>query len=204
MPKVSLTDLINGAIAGSVVSFPTDTVPALAVKPELAEKIFTIKQRPLNKPLILMAASVEDFFPYIAALETEIQSNLWQTIKKYLPGAITFVLPASTRVPPGINPLDSSTVGIRVPANNIACQILQQTGVLATTSANISGAKSLSDLTEIATVFADVLVLEDDKLSEQDKTGSGMPSTVTKWTSKGWTILRQGSVKIDKSDEELA
>ena len=47
-----MTDLIAGAIAGKVVSFPTDTVPALAVKPEFAQLLFQIKNRPPTKPLI--------------------------------------------------------------------------------------------------------------------------------------------------------
>ena len=203
MTQVSLQNLIAGAIAGKVISFPTDTVPALAVKPELAELIFTLKQRPLHKPLILMAAAIEDFAPYIDFAQ-EQPANVWrQTIAKYLPGAITFILPATTQVPKVINPLNPTTVGIRIPANHIACQILQQTGVLATTSANISGAESLTDLREIARVFPEVLVLEDSELSKQDKIGSGMPSTVAKWTDGKWTILRQGSVEIPDAHQEL-
>lgn len=202
MTQVSWQNLIDGAIAGKVVSFPTDTVPALAVKPELGELIFTLKQRPLYKPLILMAASIEDFVPYIDFAQ-EQPVNVWrQTIKKYLPGAITFILPATTQVPKVINPLDPTTVGIRIPAHSTACQILQQTGVLATTSANISGTESLTDLREIARVFPEVLVLEDSKLNKQNKIGSGMPSTVAKWTDGKWNILRQGNVKIPDAQKE--
>ncbi|MEB3161322.1 MAG: Sua5/YciO/YrdC/YwlC family protein, partial [Synechocystis sp.] len=58
MVLVSQADLIQGAIAGQVVSFPTDTVPALAVRPDQSGLIYQLKQRDLNKPLILMAATV--------------------------------------------------------------------------------------------------------------------------------------------------
>jgi L-threonylcarbamoyladenylate synthase len=196
MTKVAQKDLIAGAIANRVVSFPTDTVPALAVKPESAEAIFELKQRPAGKPLILMGASLDDLLPYIVGTPAEL--TIWQqTIEQYLPGAITFVLPASSLLPSAIDPLNTQTVGIRISANLIACQILQQTGVLATTSANLSGQAPLMTMTEIDLAFPTVLVLEDCQIDYSLKTGSGMPSTVAKWTGKGWHILRQGNIKLN-------
>ena len=65
MTKVSLPELVNEAIAGKVVSFPTDTVPALAVQPERSKLIFALKQRPQDKPLILMGASAADLWSYV-------------------------------------------------------------------------------------------------------------------------------------------
>ena len=110
---------------------------------------------------------------------------IWQqTINQYLPGAITFILPASPKLPSAINPLNPQTVGIRIPANTVACQILQQTGILATTSANLSGEAPLMTMTEVALAFPTVLVLKDDRLDDSLKIGSGMPSTVVKWTGK--------------------
>ncbi|MGK7958032.1 MAG: Sua5/YciO/YrdC/YwlC family protein, partial [Crocosphaera sp.] len=54
MPEVSQQQLITGAKQGKVVSFPTDTVPALAALPDSASLIFATKKRPPDKPLILM------------------------------------------------------------------------------------------------------------------------------------------------------
>lgn len=196
MVKVSQTELIAGAIAGKAVSFPTDTVPALAIKPELADCIFQLKQRPAHKPLILMGAAIADLLPYLVYTPSELA--VWnQLIEQYLPGALTLVLPASKKVPAVINPTNSSTVGIRVPAHSLACQILQQTGVLATTSANISGQDALTTMTAINQAFPDVLVLDPQDLEAKYKTGSGLPSTVVSWQNQGWKILRQGSVVID-------
>ncbi len=56
MTQVSITDLVTGVRSGYVASFPTDTVPALAVLPARADLIFTAKHRCQNKPLILMGA----------------------------------------------------------------------------------------------------------------------------------------------------
>ncbi len=191
MTLVSQTDLIGGAIAGKVVSFPTDTVPALAVKPELANLIFELKQRPPTKPLILMAASLTDLLPYISGTPEEL--DIWQqAADKYFPGALTLVLPASDAVPKAINPTDSKTIGIRIPDSEIALEILRQTGVLATTSANLSGQPPLRSMTEIAQAFPQVLVI-----NQQDTIiGSGLPSTVVQWTRQNWHILRQGSVQF--------
>lgn len=190
MVKVSQAELVTGAIAGKAVSFPTDTVPALAMKPELAKRIYELKQRPATKPLILMGASIEDLLTYVSYTEAELA--VWQElIDRHLPGALTLVLPASEKVPASINPTDSKTVGIRIPDLVLAREILSQTGVLATTSANISGQDTLTDMNAIAETFPEVLVL-----NEANIIGSGLPSTVVSWCDRQWKILRQGSVKI--------
>ena len=48
---------------GEPALFPTDTLPALAAIPEAAQAIWQLKQRPADKPLILMGASVEQLLP---------------------------------------------------------------------------------------------------------------------------------------------
>lgn len=197
MPKVSQDELIQGAIAGKVISFPTDTVPALATLPEQSAAIFAIKKRTQDKPLILMGASVEDLWSYVMGTEEEFA--IWQKVVEcYFPGALTLVLPASDRIPAAMNPNDPTTIGVRVPDSSIARAILAQTGPLATTSANLSGEPALETMREIEAAFPDVLVL--DCLEFNQKQGSGLPSTVAKWTEKGWDILRQGSVKILKPE----
>ncbi len=195
MVQVSQADLITGAIAGKVVSFPTDTVPALAVKPELAEQIYQLKQRSHHKPLILLGASIQDLLPYVVYTRSELTA--WQSlIGQYLPGALTLVLPASAKVPAAINPTESNTVGIRIPNHPIALNILQQTGVLATSSANISGQDTLMTMEAIERAFPDVLVLDWLDSASSGSLASGLPSTVVCWQNQGWQILRQGSVTI--------
>ena len=191
---VSQTELIEKAIAGSVVSFPTDTVPALAVIPKQAELLYRVKQRPATKPLILMGASLEDLLPYVTG--TEAAQKSWKAIANtYFPGALTLVLPASKLVPTAMNPTESQTIGIRVPDSQIARTILQHTGVLATTSANLSGQASLMRVGEIERVFPQVAVLK--ARSPNEAQGSGLPSTIVKWTGDGWQLLRQGSINLD-------
>ena len=195
MTQVSLVDLIAGARAGFLVSFPTDTVPALAALPEKAELIFAAKQRSQDKPLILMTADVEDLWSYVVGSDEEYK--IWRSVMdKYLPGALTLVLPASGCVPKTMNLTDSMTIGIRIPKSAIAQTILAQTGPLATTSVNVSGQPPLQTITEIAAQFPDVLTLTETEC-QGETPGIGVPSTVAKWTGTNWQILRQGAVKLE-------
>jgi len=194
MPQVPFETLIESVRAGThLASFPTDTVPALAAKPDRANLIYTAKQRSLDKPLILMASEIEELWQYVTGSDRELET--WNAIaKQYLPGALTLVLPANDRVPAAMNPADPTTIGVRVPNHAIARQILAKTGALATTSANRSGQPALLSMAEIAAEFPEVLMLE----SDSNEVASGTPSTVAKWTGDGWQILRQGEIALSE------
>ncbi len=196
MAQVSIDSLIQGAISGDyIVSFPTDTVPALAAKPDRADLIFAAKRRSQDKPLILMAASAEALWPYV--LGTPAELNLWQQVAaSYWPGALTMVLPASAKVPAVMNSIDRTTIGVRVPNSPLALKILQQTGPLATTSANLSGQPPLESVAEIEAEFPEVLTLVPAELATAT-TASSLPSTVAKWTGSDWEILRQGAIELE-------
>jgi L-threonylcarbamoyladenylate synthase len=188
MPLVSQSELINAALAAKVVSFPTDTVPALAVLPAESELIFQLKQRQATKPLILMAGNLEELWQYVQG--TVAEREIWQAMAdKYLPGALTLVLPASNKVPSAMNPLNPDSIGIRVPNHPIAIAILQQTGALATTSANLSGQEAITNMGEIAKQFPDIYTLDYQVNNKQN-----IPSTVIKWVKNDWQILRQGLI----------
>ncbi|MDB9312554.1 L-threonylcarbamoyladenylate synthase [Spirulina sp. CS-785/01] len=195
MTQVSLSELIEAAKQGQLVSFPTDTVPALATCPPSAAKIFAAKQRAQTKPLILMGASWEDLLPYVQGTAEEV--TLWQAMaQQYWPGALTLVLPASPRLPKTLNPQNPTTIGLRIPASPLACEILAATQPLATTSINRSGEPPLETLAAIETAFREIYTLKHPDVPRDAKMGSGLPSTVAKWTGKGWEILRQGSVVL--------
>lgn len=192
--QVSTHDLVKGALAGALVSFPTDTVPALASLPHKAELIYAAKQRSQDKPLILMGAKAEDLWSYVTGSSEELA--IWQQVAaKYWAGALTLVLPASERVPKEMNLADPTTIGLRVPKSAIAQQILSQTGPLATTSANLSGHAPLLTMAEIESTFADVLTLLPTELGIESSIG--VPSTVIKWVGSNWQTLRQGAVKLE-------
>lgn len=190
---VSLSILIEKAIANQVVSFPTDTLPALAVKPSHSQLIFELKQRSYEKPLILMTSSIEEIWQYVKGTPEELK--IWQDVAyKYLPGGLTMVLPASSLIPVTMNPLNPNSIGVRVPNCSIAQEILKKTGALATTSANLSGEEALTDMLTIAKKFPSVAVLDYDNSENQN---SAIASTVIKWAGKNWQTLRQGKIIID-------
>jgi L-threonylcarbamoyladenylate synthase len=195
MSQVSIESLVKGVLSGEcIISFPTDTVPALAVRPDRGELIYITKQRCHDKPLILMGSQPEDLWPYVKGTAEEFQ--IWEeVVRNYWPGALTLVLPASQKVPVEMNPLDPPSIGIRVPNFPIAQQILADSGPLATTSANLSGQAPLETLAEIETQFPQVLTLGTSQW-KIPKIKTKIPSTVAKWTGIDWVILRQGTVKL--------
>ncbi|WP_448597156.1 L-threonylcarbamoyladenylate synthase [Thermoleptolyngbya sp.] len=205
MPQVSLAELIDISQQGAgLISFPTDTVPALATRPDAAGLIYAAKQRDERKPLILMGGRVEDLWPFVAG--DAVAKAQWQAVaERYFPGAVTLVLPAGDRLPRAMNPTDPTTIGIRVPDHALARHLLAQTGPLATTSVNRSGEPALQNLADITAQFPDVYTLSEVALAGLGRSlslpatyaGSGTPSTVVKWTEAGWSVLRQGQVVFE-------
>jgi L-threonylcarbamoyladenylate synthase len=196
MAIVAIAELIQAAKLGAVISFPTDTVAALAVKPEFANQIYEIKQRDRSKPLILMAASWQELAKYLDLVTNPEAVPIWEAVaKKYLPGALTLVLPANLegRSLNYNNPGDNLGLGVRIPNHQLAIAVLQQTGALLTTSANLSGQEPLCQSSQIAEAFPQVSVLEAAELGLE----SGSPSTVVAWTNSGWEVLRQSKVFFD-------
>ena len=189
MALVSLAALVANARSGKLISFPTDTVPALAVSPDRSADIFILKQRSPDKPLILMAASWQELLPFIDVDHPALAT--WQQVaQKYFPGAVTLVLPASDRG----SKLNQgfTTLGVRIPDCKVAIAILQQTGAMLTTSANKSNQPPLRKMVEIDLSFPTVMTLGEG-LSIVEPLGSGLPSTVVEWTIDGWKVRRQGA-----------
>lgn len=203
MPQMPLAEWVDRVRSGQdLVSFPTDTVPALASRPDKGGKIYAAKQRSPDKPLILMGDSLRALLPYTVGNPNEIA--VWQRVaERFWPGALTLVLPASDRVPSAMNPLGSGTIGIRVPNHPLARYLLERTGPLATTSANRSGQPPLQTMAEIEAEFPQVLTLDSQTLEEIEakigatpSTASGMPSTVARWSGQGWDVLRPGAISL--------
>jgi L-threonylcarbamoyladenylate synthase len=195
VPIVSIDLAISAACQGRAIAFPTDTVPALATRPADAEVIFEIKQRSRDKPLILMVSDVAQLWQFTEGTDREVA--IWKSVAaRYLPGAVTLVLPAADSIPAVMNPLGDRTIGLRVPAGKIARSILRQTGALATTSANLSGQPPLLTMAEISKAFPEVFALQ----LAADLPSAGQPSTVIAWQQTGWQLLRQGAVDVSDLD----
>lgn len=201
MPHVPLSQYLEAARAGHILALPTDTVWGLAVAPDQGAKLYALKQRSLEKSLILMGGSAADLWPYVT-----LDSIQWQTMTdRYWPGQLTLVVPASPQVPLAMHPHTPETIGVRVPDHPAARQILAKTGPLATTSANLSGKPTLINLEQVLDQFPQVYGFKQDTLEQLIRTTdqsvimptpSGQPSTVAHWGEKGWKVLRQGTVYL--------
>ena len=176
-----------------VIAFVTDTVWGLGCLPnsEIAvKKIYEIKKREAQKPLILMSNEIENILSFVKPLNEKSK----ELIKKYSPGALTLVLEKTTKTPNFITS-NFETVGIRVPDNAVFKEICEvATGhVLATTSANLShepAAKTYEQALENIQNKAD-LIIED-----FGQTAKELESTVVLVLENEIKILRQGAIKF--------
>ncbi|MBR1753847.1 threonylcarbamoyl-AMP synthase [bacterium] len=174
-----------------VIAFVTDTVWGLGCLPDsekAVKKIYEIKKREAQKPLILMSSSIEYLEPYVK----EISPKAQDLIKKHFPGALTLVLEKSGRTPDYITS-GFNTVGIRVPDNDVFKEIcgLAKDKVLATTSANLShepSAKTYEQAILNMQGKAD-LIIED-----YGYRAKGLESTVALVQNDNVKILRQGEI----------
>lgn len=178
---------------GGVIAYVTDTVWGLGCLPQnekAVKKIYEIKKREAQKPLILMSNEVYNLLDYVGPMP-KIACKL---VKKYFPGALTLVVKKSKNTPDYITS-GMDTVGIRVPDNEVfkrICEIIPG-HVLATTSANLShqpSAKSYEQAFENMNGLAD-LVIED-----YGYKCKGLESTVCGVFANDLKIFRQGEIYI--------
>ena len=173
---------------GGLVIFPTETVYGIGANgldKNAIKKIYEAKQRPLNKPISLLVSNI-DMIESVAKDITDIE---YAIIKKFFPGPLTIILKKKETIP------DILTIGIRMPANDIALNLINYAGVpLATPSANISGKPSGTNLKDIIKDFdGNVDCFIDDGPSK-----IGLASTIVKVVDGVPHILRQGSISIDE------
>ena len=177
-----------------VIAYVTDTVWGLGCLPtsqKAVQKIYEIKKREAQKPLILMSNETYNLLEYVQPIP-KIGCKL---IKKYFPGALTLVTQKSEKTPDYITS-NMETVGIRVPDNEIFKEIcsIAPNHVLATTSANLShqpSAKTYGQALENMTGLADLII------PDYGHVCKGLESTVVGVFEGEMKIFRQGAIKID-------
>lgn len=180
---------------GGVIAYVTDTVWGLGCLPEnekAVKKIYEIKHREAQKPLILMSNEAYNLLEYVQQPLSKTASKL---IKKYFPGALTLVVEKSSKTPDFITS-GMNTVGIRVPNNEIfkeICEIIPG-HVLATTSANLShqpSAKTYEQALENMKDLADLVIPDYGCLAK------GLESTVAGVFGEEIKIFRQGAINLE-------
>lgn len=180
---------------GGLVAMPTETVYGLAadaLNGEAVAKIFRAKGRPMDNPLIVHIAALEDAkrlvsrFPETARLLAE----------RFWPGPLTMVLPKSELIPDEVS-AGLDTVGIRFPAHPLAQSLIRESGTpLAAPSANRSGIPS-------PTSAQHVLHDMDGRIEAVLDGGEcrvGLESTVITLASDRPRLLRPGGVTLEQME----
>ena len=196
MPVVLDRDeLLARLQSGEVVIIPTDTLPGVAALPAHAQRIWELKHRPADKPLILMGATVEALFQNV---DKCCHADAAALARRHWPGPLTLVLPARPGWVEQLNP-GGLSLGCRIPACSQTKQLLVESGPLATSSVNVSGQPAASNEEEAALQFPGIAQLGPQPWVAH----SGQASTVLEWCGQNtWRCLRRGAV-MPKGLKEL-
>ena len=174
---------------GGIVIFPTETVYGIGTSgldEDAIKKLYEVKLRPLNKPISLLVNNLE-MVEKIAKNITEVEYRL---MEKFFPGPLTIILEKKDIVP-DILTSNTNTVGIRMPSGEIAKKLIEFAGVpIATSSSNISGKPSGTNITDIKKDFKGKV----DCFIDNGESELGIPSTVIRVIDNIPHILRQGTI----------
>ena len=189
---LNIQEQISSGIAvlkkGGLVAFPTDTVYGLGASsgiPRAVERIYKVKQRPENLALPLLLAEPSQ----ISEVASYVSPVAWLLVRKFLPGALTIVLPSSKSVSRIITG-GGKTVAVRIPAHPVAIALIQGVGMpIVGTSANLSGWPSALTADEVGSQFGDKLDLVID-----GGRCPGRESTIVDVTGEVPRVLREGAI----------
>ncbi|BBM69903.1 L-threonylcarbamoyladenylate synthase [Rhodothermus marinus] len=177
---------------GELVAFPTETVYGLgadAFNPEAVRKIFEAKGRPLDNPLIVHIAHLDQ----LARLVRDVPEAARRFMERFFPGPLTLVLPRHPDVPDEVT-AGLPTVGVRMPRHPVARAFLEACGTpVAAPSANRSGRPSP---TRWEAVYADL----NGRIAcilQGDRSDMGLESTVVDCTGPEPVVLRAGAVPLE-------
>ncbi len=180
--------VVECLLDGGVIIYPTDTIYGLGCdifQHKAVERICRIKQvDPQKAQLSFVCYDLSDLSKYTKSISTP----LYRLLKSYLPGAYTFILPASKEVPK-ILQSRKSTIGLRVPDNNIARAIVHQLShpIL---SASLPG-EMVEEYTDPELMYENFQNLVD--IVIDGGTGGMVPSTVIDCTKDEYEVLRMGA-----------
>ena len=174
---------------GGVAAIPTDTLYGLAADPwnsAAVAKVFTIKGRPDDRALPLVAADVDQVERWIG----EMNPVARRLARRFWPGPLTLVMRAPDALAPQVT-AGGTTIGVRVPSHAVTralCAAFDRP--VTATSANISGQTATDDPEEVAATLVSGL----DLLLDSGTTPGGPASTIVDVTRGEIRLIREGAV----------
>ena len=188
------SEIIKKIKNGGVVVFPTDTVYGIGTIPEKESlnKIYKIKHRDFSKKIIALISN-NDILKSIIDESEENLLKIQKILQFYWPGELTVIFKANKEF---INKFDETmeTIGIRIPKSKIALELIEKVGgILLTSSANLSGGKTVINVEDIDTA----IINEVDIVIEAEENLTGIPSTIIKYEEGKINLLREGNIKFE-------
>ncbi|MEE0967636.1 MAG: L-threonylcarbamoyladenylate synthase [Bacilli bacterium] len=178
-----------------VVSFPTETVYGLAVKfnsHKALDRLMEAKDRDYSKSITLMISKKEDISHY-----AYINEDALKIINAFMPGKITLIFNKKENIDPYMTN-GKETIGIRIPNNKYVLSLINKTGPLLVTSANLSGHINTTCTKEVLEQLNGRISLIVDGKTEGD-----IASTVVDLTQEEVRILRVGEITKEEIGEVL-
>ena len=183
----SIKTIIECLGDGGVIIYPTDTIYGLGCdifQHKAIERICRIKQiDPAKAQLSFVCYDLSDLSRYTKSIDTP----LYRLLKSHLPGPYTFILPASKEVPK-ILKSKKDTIGLRVPDNNIARDIVKalEHPILST---SLPG-EMVEEYTDPELIYENFKNLVD--IVVDGGPGGMLPSTIVDCTQDELKLVRQG------------
>jgi len=175
---------------GGLVAFPTDTVygvGAMAFDAAAVERIYAAKGRDVTKALPILLADQDG----LSDVAEEIGPDARRLAETFWPGPLTIVVRKRDVVPEAVS--QGVTIGVRVPAHPVTLELLNASGPLAATSANLSGAPDSMTADEVVAALGDRI----DLIVDGGRAPGGKPSTVVNCTVSPPSLEREGPVSMD-------
>lgn len=166
---------------------PTDTIYGIcgsALNPKTVEKIYALRKRTPDKPMIILISSIKDLEKFNIQLTLK-QKNI---LEKIWPNPISVILPCENQRFKYLH-RGKNSLAFRMPKDSFLQQILQKTGSLVAPSANFEGETPAETIEQAKKYFAENVDFYLDGGIIRSK-----PSTLIELTNGGFTILREGII----------
>lgn len=178
---------------GGLVVFPTTSFYGLgaeAFNAEAVDKVFRVKKRDSNKPVLILIASLADLAPLVR----KIPKTATRLMEAFWPGSLTLVFQASDLLPPNLTGY-TGKIGIRLAGHPVACSLVRAVkSPITGTSANLSGKGGCTAVARLDHRIRDQVDLVLDAGTLVGVKGS----TVLDVTVDPPKILREGVIKAEK------
>lgn len=160
---------------GGIIAYPTEAVFGLGCDPDNADavnKLLLLKQRSVDKGLILLAASYSQLLPYLN--DNAINQTELDTILSRWPDAITQVLPAHLNISPLLSGIYSS-IAVRITNHPDVVALCAETNkAIVSTSANLTGQPPATTWQQVEAQLGDKV----DHIIKSNTLGFAKPSTI--------------------------